>query len=345
MSIPCPPGYDPEVWSLLDIETQESLLADLKQLEEDEALAQALQHQHDPPPSPKPPTPSPPSKPEPAAITFKHHTHDVPDGIHPDVWRNLPEETKAEVLAQIPPTPSPPEPAAIAFKHQLDEDEELARKLQKTSWEDRSQPAQISIPLDDAVPDGIHPDVWRNLPEEMKAELRLQMMEPVPSSTPFLDSLNVDEEMVAAAAWEELQRASGLDPHTHSRASQNQNHERLQFTPDSVGTRTTVVSGPLTPATHDPKWKMALTTAAEFWESIAEESLENPTDPNWTDPDFPPTVSAIDGIKGDGISAKANAVPMCRCNPKAAARLRKVAKENMNQGRAFFSCAKARDKG
>ncbi|KAJ1566751.1 Calpain-type cysteine protease dek1, partial [Cladochytrium tenue] len=60
----------------------------------------------------------------------------------------------------------------------------------------------------------------------------------------------------------------------------------------------------------------------------------------WTDPEFPPTVSSLDGIpdpvSGGSSQGKSGLVPNCRCGLKA--RQRRVNKDNQNQGRPFFSC-------
>ncbi|KAI8612471.1 hypothetical protein BC830DRAFT_559387 [Chytriomyces sp. MP71] len=82
----------------------------------------------------------------------------------------------------------------------------------------------------------------------------------------------------------------------------------------------------------------------------------------FTDSDFQPNASSIDGIK-DAIASSSSswplssssssasssppvakaakqAFPTCTCPSKPSSRLRKVSKENKNNGRQFFSCAK-----
>eukprot|EP00466_Bigelowiella_natans_P012587 jgi/Bigna1/68500/fgenesh1_pg.6_\ len=63
----------------------------------------------------------------------------------------------------------------------------------------------------------------------------------------------------------------------------------------------------------------------------------------FTDPQFPPCPSSLDGRRGSGKqpslspSSSSRAPPLCRCKKRA--RIRTVGKEGVNQGREFWSCA------
>ncbi|KAJ3246563.1 Calpain-type cysteine protease dek1 [Chytriomyces hyalinus] len=59
----------------------------------------------------------------------------------------------------------------------------------------------------------------------------------------------------------------------------------------------------------------------------------------WTDPDFKPDVSSIDGIKNASASQSKQSFPSCNCPTKPRSRLKIVSKENKNHGRHFFTCA------
>jgi hypothetical protein len=92
-----------------------------------------------------------------------------------------------------------------------------------------------------------------------------------------------------------------------------------------------------------PNWTFALPSDQELiLEAESHTSTHDQTPPipenidSWTDPDFPPDVSSLDGIKGVANTIN-NATPKCRCGK--AAKLQQVHKENMNQGRKFYGCA------
>eukprot|EP00039_Didymoeca_costata_P014001 m.220427 g.220427 ORF g.220427 m.220427 type:complete len:258 (+) comp15920_c0_seq23:186-959(+) len=78
---------------------------------------------------------------------------------------------------------------------------------------------------------------------------------------------------------------------------------------------------------------------------FAKKDTAEAVDNLFTDKEFPPVISSLDGSLADVSSTRASLTPSCLCEGGKKARLRFVGKDGANQGRPFWGCALKRGEG
>ncbi|KAJ3220166.1 Calpain-type cysteine protease dek1 [Dinochytrium kinnereticum] len=256
--------------------------------------------------------------------------HQCPAGYDEDIWITLPENVQRDVLAMA------------AEERKMAADEKLAQSLEESTVE----PPQY----ESRIPDGMDEEVWNQLPLDIKEDIlndwRIELeqrkkLKSVPGLLTDGDAASLEEahsHLTSGLLLDDME--SSFAPLSRNMSSDS--YASLPLLVGKVGTRSTAATISIS-WTSERDWKYAHPSSEELYIEEDNYLLGEIFTKDWTDAEFPPTVSSIDGIKSQSEGVKPK--PMCKCNPKAVARLRHVQKENVNQGRAFFSCAKGSGKG
>ncbi|KAJ3130145.1 Calpain-type cysteine protease dek1 [Physocladia obscura] len=208
-------------------------------------------------------------------------------------------------------------------------------------------------------PANIDADVWASLPAEIQLEIQMQM------ELELAGPARVDGSMCQSASVADLSSFAdvvfGRVPHNVDasvwRSLPDNIRAELSIQPDSqlnttlqntwslsfnTGRRPLLCLPPMLSYQHNQQnaYRFSVSPLAEEINASDPTPCASSTD-QWTDVDFPPDASSLDGIKTDSsiYTAAETKAPSCQCIPAKPARLKTVLKENKNQGRKFFGCA------
>ncbi|KAI8852372.1 hypothetical protein BC829DRAFT_384962 [Chytridium lagenaria] len=165
------------------------------------------------------------------------------------------------------------------------------------------------------MPHGMDREVWSHLPAEMKQEVLeewKQESDPVkkrrslsPLSCSAAASISeLDPDLLGALLMEELEVLPVPQP---NRNLAPDNHSLLILSGDNLGRRTTKPKVRLSPVIED-EWIFAKPSINELHVEDEIRIMDETLPKDWIDDEFPPTVSSIDGIQGEGQTS--NAKPM-----------------------------------
>ncbi|KAJ3193868.1 Calpain-type cysteine protease dek1 [Irineochytrium annulatum] len=182
----------------------------------------------------------------------------------------------------------------------------LPEEMQWELGEKRKRDAEGTLEF--TMPAGYAPEIWAALPEELRVELGTPAFRQDVTTEPPRKQITAKDVDVVEWAFDRAKPLGHLN---------------------------------LEPALKDWEQTKPVTIELEMEERISDFGAAAENGRPWTDLDFPPHVSSLDGIAS--TSTEAQRVPTCKCGNRA--RMSRVSKENKNQGRAFFRCAKEMDKG
>jgi hypothetical protein len=200
-------------------------------------------------------------------------------------------------------------------------------------------------------------EVWASLPDDIKTELlieHLQQVEANSSSSELSLPMQMPPQASGSASSSQPSKPDHIDASTWCSLPSEIKRELATFasttvldsspyastSPISMGIRIDPLIAHMPSSSAQDVWLHSLPSNEECSSSLSTPVMTSSASStlssleSWKDPDFPPSVSSIDGIESN--ESHRTQAPRCGCGK--ACRMNQVRKENQNQGRMFFTC-------